>query len=151
MTNTWLMSFIFLPVRCSDDPVQTLKERVKHHSSISSSLSLYWFNVAQCLDSNVDVFINLLFFVQVLITLIAALKYTWDGRCKFAISNGSPAFQKIKAVELLKVHLESSDQIITLSLPDPPLVSTSAPIKSLDHGSTLGIDNKQTALFFLFF
>lgn len=71
--------------------------------------------------------------------------------CEFAISYGSPAFQKIKAVELLKVHLESSDQIITLSLPDPPLVSTSAPIKSLDHGSTLGFDNKQTALFFFFF
>lgn len=53
------------------------------------------------------------------------------------------------------MHLESPDQINTLSLPDPPLVSTSAPIKSLDHGSTLGVDNKQSALFrsfsFLFF
>lgn len=46
------------------------------------------------------------------------------------------------------MHLESLDQIITLSLPDSPLVSTFAPIKSLDHGSTLGVDNKQTALFF---
>lgn len=44
------------------------------------------------------------------------------------------------------MYLESSDQIITL-LPVPPLVSTSVVIKSPDHGCTMGVGNKQTALF----
>lgn len=60
-----------------------------------------------------------------------------------------PCFLENKS-ELLKVHLESSEEVIILSLPDPLLVRKSAPIKNLDHGSTLRVDDKQTALFFFF-